>query len=98
MEPQDKEEKIKFLKETIGADVSHFHGNYYRAAAYVKGGTYLSCVTFRSPRYDVESAARMLERSRAGGTRRRTTTRWAPVHARRPCVGRLTGRGSAGHG
>lgn len=66
MENQDKEEKIRFLQENIGADVSHFYGNYYRAAAYVRGGTYLSCVRFRSPRYDIESAARMLERARAG--------------------------------
>jgi hypothetical protein len=66
MELQNKEEKIRYLKEEIGADVSHFYGNYYRAAAYVRGGTYLACVTFRSPRYDIESKTRMLERARAG--------------------------------
>jgi hypothetical protein len=66
MEHQDKEEKIRYLKEEVGADISHFHGNYYRAAAYVKGGTYLACVTFRNPRYDIESVTGLLERARAG--------------------------------
>lgn len=66
MEYQNEEEKIRFLREEIGADASHFHGNYYRAAAYLKGGTFLACVIFRKPDYDIKSAASMLERARIG--------------------------------
>lgn len=66
MDYQSKEEKISYLKEEIGADTNHFYGNYYRAAAYIKGGTFLSCVTFRSPNYDIKSATSMLERARTG--------------------------------
>ena len=66
MKRQHEEEIIKFLKEEIEPLQDSAYGLGYRAAAYLKDGTYLPCVIFRNPSTIIQLAIRRFKEEMNG--------------------------------
>lgn len=62
----DSSDIIKFLKENVEPLEQQFEGRQYRCSAYLKDGTYLSCVVFQNPEPTVNQAMKRLKEERTG--------------------------------
>ena len=66
MKRQNEEDISKFLKEEIEPLQDSAYGFGYRAAAYLKDGTYLPCVIFRNPSTIIQLAIRRFKEEMNG--------------------------------
>jgi len=57
-------EIISFLKNNIEPLEDGFYGAGYRAATYLKDGTYLPCVIFRNTKKTVDLAIKRLKKNK----------------------------------
>ena len=66
MKQQQTEDIIKFLKDNVEPYQDSAYGQGYRAAAYLKDGTFLPCVNFRNPATIVKLAIRRFKEENKG--------------------------------